>query len=213
MNPAVGCHYFPPGLQLPPQPLRRLLPILLLGKQRHDGCEQFAWDCYPTASRLRFESGPFCESSTLTTRSPSHRSGCGSMNKSNKNKQKHCPHNEILYLVICHDRRPDPVHHWSVHAGCWHYVDGHFAYCRSSFCSRRSRPRKIFKHTTSLKSSTGIVNRTCWGYNTRRGWLLTFLATFLPQVIKICSSMSKLQIIKPKKWQTCWRRSISCYLL
>jgi len=25
-----------------PQPLRRLLPILLLGEQRHDGCKQFA---------------------------------------------------------------------------------------------------------------------------------------------------------------------------
>jgi len=34
----------PPGLQLPLQPLRGLLllPILLLGEQRHDGCEQFA---------------------------------------------------------------------------------------------------------------------------------------------------------------------------
>ena len=42
INPAVGCHYFPPGLQLPPQPLRGLLPILLLGEERHDGCEQFA---------------------------------------------------------------------------------------------------------------------------------------------------------------------------
>ena len=41
INPAVGCHYFPPGLQLPPQPLRGLLPILLLGEQRHNGCEQF----------------------------------------------------------------------------------------------------------------------------------------------------------------------------
>jgi len=61
INPAVGCHYFPPGLQLPPQPLRRgLLPILLLDEQRHNGCEQFAYDCYPTASRLRFESGSFC---------------------------------------------------------------------------------------------------------------------------------------------------------
>jgi len=29
-------------LQLPPQPLRGLLPILLLGEQRHDGCKQFA---------------------------------------------------------------------------------------------------------------------------------------------------------------------------
>ena len=60
INPAVGCHYFPPGLQLPPQPLRGLLPVLLLGEQRHDGCQQFALDCYPTASRLRFEPGLFC---------------------------------------------------------------------------------------------------------------------------------------------------------
>jgi len=28
--------------QLPSQPLRGLLPISLLGEQRHDGCEQFA---------------------------------------------------------------------------------------------------------------------------------------------------------------------------
>jgi len=40
INPAVGCHYFPPGLQLPPQPLKGLLPISLLGEQRHNGCEQ-----------------------------------------------------------------------------------------------------------------------------------------------------------------------------
>jgi len=42
INLAVGCHYFPPDQQLPPQPLREQLPILLLGEQRHDGCEQFA---------------------------------------------------------------------------------------------------------------------------------------------------------------------------
>jgi len=36
INPAVGCHYFPPGLQLP------LQRISLLGEQRHNGCEQFA---------------------------------------------------------------------------------------------------------------------------------------------------------------------------
>ena len=41
-NPAIGCHYFLPGLQLLKQPFRGLLPILLLGEQRHDGCEQFA---------------------------------------------------------------------------------------------------------------------------------------------------------------------------
>ena len=28
--------------QLPMQPLRGLLPILLLGEQRHNGCEKFA---------------------------------------------------------------------------------------------------------------------------------------------------------------------------
>jgi len=39
---AVGCRYFPSGLQLPPQPLSGLLPILLHGEQRHNGCEQFA---------------------------------------------------------------------------------------------------------------------------------------------------------------------------
>jgi len=38
----IGCHYFPSGLQLPPQHLRGLLTSLLLGEQRHDGCEQFA---------------------------------------------------------------------------------------------------------------------------------------------------------------------------
>jgi len=42
INPAVGCHYFPPRLQLPPQPLRGLLPVSLLGEQKHNGCEQFA---------------------------------------------------------------------------------------------------------------------------------------------------------------------------
>ena len=60
INPAVGCHYFPPGIQLPSQPLKGLLPISLLVEQRHDGCEQFAKDCYATASRLRFEPRPYC---------------------------------------------------------------------------------------------------------------------------------------------------------
>ena len=42
------------------EPLRELLLISLLGEQRHDGCEQFAQDCYPTASRLRLVPGPYC---------------------------------------------------------------------------------------------------------------------------------------------------------
>ena len=59
-NPGGRLPLFPPGLQLPSQSLRGLLPISLLGEQKHDGCEQFAYDCYPTASRLRFEPRPFC---------------------------------------------------------------------------------------------------------------------------------------------------------
>jgi len=42
INLAVGCHFFSPGQQLPSQPLRGLLLILLLGEQRHNGCEQSA---------------------------------------------------------------------------------------------------------------------------------------------------------------------------
>ena len=41
-TPGGRLPYFPPCLQLSPQPLRGLLPILLLGEKRHDGCEQFA---------------------------------------------------------------------------------------------------------------------------------------------------------------------------
>jgi len=41
-KPGGRLHYFPPGPQLPSQPLSGLLPISLLGEQRHDVCEQFA---------------------------------------------------------------------------------------------------------------------------------------------------------------------------
>jgi len=61
INPVVGCHYFLPGLQLPLQLLRGLLVCYqFCFLVTHDGCEQFAQDCYPTASWLRFEPGPFC---------------------------------------------------------------------------------------------------------------------------------------------------------
>jgi len=43
-----------------PATLKRAASNSLLGEQRHNGCEQFAKDCYPSASRLRFEPGPFC---------------------------------------------------------------------------------------------------------------------------------------------------------
>jgi len=41
-QPAGDVSHKPGGRQLPPQPLRGLLPISLLGGQRHDECEQFA---------------------------------------------------------------------------------------------------------------------------------------------------------------------------
>jgi len=53
INSTVGCHYFSPGLQLPPQPLRGLLPILLLG-------ERWVWTVCLRLLRLRFKPGPFC---------------------------------------------------------------------------------------------------------------------------------------------------------
>ena len=53
MNPTVGCHYFPPGPQFPPQPLRGLLPILLFGEQRHN-----VWLLPDSVAAT--EPGPFC---------------------------------------------------------------------------------------------------------------------------------------------------------
>jgi len=63
INPTVGCHYFPPGLQLPSQPLRGMLPVLLLGhlvNRGTMGVNSLPKTVTPTASRLRFEPGPFC---------------------------------------------------------------------------------------------------------------------------------------------------------
>jgi len=63
----------PPGPQLPSQPLRGLLPILLLGEQRHDGCEQFERTDTRQRRGCDLNPGPSApESSTLTTRLPSH---------------------------------------------------------------------------------------------------------------------------------------------
>ena len=63
----------PPGPQLPSQPLRGLLPISLHGEQRHNECEQFSYDCYRQRRDCDLNPGPSApESSTLTTRLPSH---------------------------------------------------------------------------------------------------------------------------------------------
>ena len=69
INPAVGCHYFPPGPQLLSQPLRGLLPISLLGEQRHDGCEQFD---SKTVTRQRRDCDLNPGPTALTTRLPRH---------------------------------------------------------------------------------------------------------------------------------------------
>ena len=73
INPAVGCHYFPPGLQLPPQPLRGLLPILLLGEPRHDGCNSLPKVVTRQRRGCDLNPGPSApECSTLISRLPSH---------------------------------------------------------------------------------------------------------------------------------------------
>jgi len=71
INRVVGCHYFLPGLQLPLQPLRGLLPILLLGgtmgvNSLHKTVTRQHRDCNLNPG----SSAP--ESSTITTRLPSH---------------------------------------------------------------------------------------------------------------------------------------------
>jgi len=68
INPAVGCHYFPPGLQLPSQPLSGLLPFCCLVNRGTMGVNSLP----KTVTRQRRDcdlnpgsSAP--ESSTLTT--------------------------------------------------------------------------------------------------------------------------------------------------
>ena len=65
INPAVGCHYFPRGPQLPSQPSRGLLPFSLLGEQKHGECEQFAWDCYRQRRGCYLNPGPFAPESSM----------------------------------------------------------------------------------------------------------------------------------------------------
>jgi len=63
INLAVGCHYFPPGQQLLPQPLIGLLPTLLFGEQRHNGCEPSPVHNYIKLHRLVTEAN-VCEQLT-----------------------------------------------------------------------------------------------------------------------------------------------------
>ena len=69
INPAVGCHNFPPGLQLPSQPLKGLQPILLLSEQRHDGCEQFAKTVTRQHCGCDLNPGPSVPESSMLTNS------------------------------------------------------------------------------------------------------------------------------------------------
>ena len=57
INPKVGCHYFPPGLQLPPQQFLKRAATNFAAWWTE---AQWVWTVCPTASRLRFEPGPFC---------------------------------------------------------------------------------------------------------------------------------------------------------
>ena len=72
INPAVGCHYFLPGLQLPPQPLRGLLPICCLVNRGTMGVNSLLQTVTRQHGDCDLNPGPSApESSTLTTRLPS----------------------------------------------------------------------------------------------------------------------------------------------
>ena len=72
-NPTVGCHYFQPGLQLPPWPLRGLLPILLLGNKGTMGVNSLPKTITRQRRDCDLNPGPYApEYNTLTTRLPSH---------------------------------------------------------------------------------------------------------------------------------------------
>jgi len=63
----------PVGPAVPPQPLRGLLPILLLGEQRHMGVNSLPKSVTRQHHDCDLNPGPSApESSTLTTRLPSH---------------------------------------------------------------------------------------------------------------------------------------------
>ena len=60
-------------MQLPPQPLRGLLPILLLGEQGHSDVNSLPKTVTRQRRNCDLNPGPSApESSTLTTRLPSH---------------------------------------------------------------------------------------------------------------------------------------------
>ena len=73
INLAAGCHYFPPGPQLPLQPLRGLLPILLVGEHRYEGVNSLRKTVTRQHHGCDLKPGPSApESSTLSTWLPSH---------------------------------------------------------------------------------------------------------------------------------------------
>jgi len=98
INPAVGCHYFPPGLQLPSQPLRGLLPFRCLVNRGTIGVNSLP----KTVTRQRrgcdLNPGPSApESSTLTTRLPSHpKPTCTNRNYNKKTTLAGCEKSLLL---------------------------------------------------------------------------------------------------------------------
>jgi len=69
----VGCHYLPPGSQLPSQPLRGLQPIFLLGERGTMGVNSLPKIVTRQLCGCDLNPGRFApESSMLTTRLPSH---------------------------------------------------------------------------------------------------------------------------------------------
>jgi len=70
LSPAVGCHYFPPGLQVPSQPksVTAHWPVSnYTACDEAPACEQLAQDCHLEADRPRFEPTTFWVTSECCT--------------------------------------------------------------------------------------------------------------------------------------------------
>ena len=78
INPTVGCHYFPPGLLSPPQPLRGLLPFSCLVNRDAMGVNSLPKTVTRQHRGCNLNPSPSApESSRLTTWLPSHPRGRG----------------------------------------------------------------------------------------------------------------------------------------
>ena len=141
INPTVGCHY----LQLPLQPLRGLLPVLLLGKQTHNGVNSLPKTVTRQRQGCNLNPGPSApESSMLTTRLPSH--------PNNKSTTKNKPFNGPLSRITWVSQYQQNSHSLT-HCLCGYYTEPlidflHFMQS-TEFAQHSCRARQCFSAISS----------------------------------------------------------------